>query len=241
MRTRFKELLRPFVPQVLRQAYQRMALIQEARRLSRLEATADTPALVAAAWCFGRFRPIQRPREIARLLSLLSEPRPTRICEIGSAGGGTTLLFSRVAATDARIVSIDGAFTEARRRAIQAFALPRQTLVGLARDSHREETVAEVRELLHGPLDFLFIDGDHSYDGVTRDFALYRGLVRPSGLIAFHDIVPDHRTRFGIDTAHVTGGVPRLWAELKGRHLCEEIVDDPAQDGYGIGVVRWQG
>ena len=37
--------------------------------------------------------------------------------------------------------------------------------------------------------DFLFIDGDHT--GVGRDYEMYRDLVRPGGLIAFHDIVAD--------------------------------------------------
>ncbi len=35
------------------------------------------------------------------------------------------------------------------------------------------------------PVDFLFIDGDHLYDGVKIDFELYKKLVRPGGLIAF--------------------------------------------------------
>jgi len=39
------------------------------------------------------------------------------------------------------------------------------------------------------PLDFLFIDGDHTYEGVKRDFEMYSPLVRNGGIIAFHDIV----------------------------------------------------
>lgn len=36
-------------------------------------------------------------------------------------------------------------------------------------------------------LDFLFIDGDHTYDGVKQDFDLYYEKVRPGGYIYFHD------------------------------------------------------
>jgi cephalosporin hydroxylase len=36
-------------------------------------------------------------------------------------------------------------------------------------------------------IDFLFIDGDHSYQGVLTDWLLYAPLVRSGGIIAFHD------------------------------------------------------
>ncbi len=44
---------------------------------------------------------------------------------------------------------------------------------------------------------------------------MYSPLVRPGGLIAFHDIVPDHYARFGKPTSADAGGVPKFWTELK--------------------------
>jgi hypothetical protein len=38
-----------------------------------------------------------------------------------------------------------------------------------------------------GWLDVLFIDGDHSYEGVLTDWLLYSPLVRKRGIVAFHD------------------------------------------------------
>ncbi len=56
-------------------------------------------------------------------------------------------------------------------------------------DSHADTTWRRVAELLDGrAIDFLFIDGDHSCDGVWQDFKMYSSLVAPGGLIAFHDI-----------------------------------------------------
>jgi predicted O-methyltransferase YrrM len=86
-------------------------------------------------------------------------------------------------------------------------------------------------------VDFLFIDGDHSYNGVKADFDLYAPLVRRGGMIALHDIVADHRTRFGRDTGCYAGEVYRYWAELKARYRTDELIQDPEQDGFGIGVV----
>jgi predicted O-methyltransferase YrrM len=42
-----------------------------------------------------------------------------------------------------------------------------------------------------GPLDLVFIDGDHSEAGVRTDFRLIAPWVKPGGLIAFHDLIPD--------------------------------------------------
>lgn len=42
----------------------------------------------------------------------------------------------------------------------------------------------------NGSVDFAFIDGDHTYEGVKADFLNYGNLVRPGGVIAFHDILP---------------------------------------------------
>jgi predicted O-methyltransferase YrrM len=36
-------------------------------------------------------------------------------------------------------------------------------------------------------IDFLFIDGDHNYEGVKKDWNLYGALLRKKGLVAFHD------------------------------------------------------
>jgi predicted O-methyltransferase YrrM len=89
---------------------------------------------------------------------------------------------------------------------------------------------ARVEEMLCGrAVDLLFVDGDHTEAGVARDFELYRQLVRPGGIIAFHDIVdgrPD-----------LVGGVPRFWQSVKTADA-QQLVADPAQGGFGIGVLR---
>ena len=75
----------------------------------------------------------------------------------------------------------------------------------------------------------MFIDGDHSYDGVRSDYEMYAPLVRNGGLVAFHDIV-EGRPEW-------VGGVPQLWREIK-NDSATEFVKDHGQGGYGIGVLR---
>jgi predicted O-methyltransferase YrrM len=92
--------------------------------------------------------------------------------------------------------------------------------------SHDAEVAAAVISALDGaPLDLLFLDGDHSADGVRRDFDMYAPLVRPGGIIALHDIDGD-------------GGVPALWRAERARGRRIEFVDriHPPQ-GLGIGVL----
>jgi len=78
-------------------------------------------------------------------------------------------------------------------------------------------------------LDLLFIDGDHTYEGVKRDFEMYSPLVRKGGIITFHDIVPGPPEN--------VGGVPTFWNEIKQNFTYKEIVKDWRQGGYGIGVI----
>ena len=80
-----------------------------------------------------------------------------------------------------------------------------------------------------GPFDIVFIDGDHSYQGVESDWRFAQSL-NPR-LIAFHDIADaiKHR-REGCD-------VPKLWSEIKKTHTTSEMI---VGCGWGgIGIVHW--
>lgn len=47
---------------------------------------------------------------------------------------------------------------------------------------------SQVLEALGGrPADFIFLDGDHSYDGVIRDIDTYLDVVAPGGVLCGHD------------------------------------------------------
>ena len=180
----------------------------------------------------------QQLDEIVPALERIERLRPQRVCEIGTAAGGTLYLLTRVSAPDALVVSIDLGISPHTRALRARLARPGQRVVSLAGDSHSEETAVRLERLLDGqPLDVLFIDGDHSYEGVRADFERYGRLVRSGGIIALHDVNEDFRTRHGIVTPSISGDVPRFWRELKKRHRTEELIADPEQDGFGIGLI----
>jgi cephalosporin hydroxylase len=209
------------------------------RRRARAVRSIDDAIDLAAGFDVGgvTIAPIQRRAEIKALLELVAAERPLVLVEIGTALGGTLFMLAHVAADDAHVVSIDlrgglwgGGYPAIRKPLYRSFARPAQRIDLLRADSHDPATLQRLRDLLSGrPVDVLFVDGDHSYDGVRRDFEVYAPLVRPGGLVAFHDIVQG-----GEDI-----GVPRFWEELEARYEeTRRFVADETQRTRGIGVLR---
>lgn len=189
-----------------------------------VDAAFDTQVGVTAV------KPTQVPEEIAEFLERVRTEQPRRVLEIGTARGGTLYLLSWASAPTARLLSIDiGEFGRLRRRLYRSFGRRRQRIDVLCADSQLEETRAAVEGWFGGePIDLLFIDGDHAYESVKRDFELYTPLVRPGGIVALHDIVEG--------PAGTVGEVPRFWREARSSlHGAVEVVHSWEQGGYGIG------
>ena len=186
---------------------------------------------------FGVIRPSQIKEEFLELLNIFKEQNPKYILEIGTASGGTLFCFCKLAKNDATIISIDlpegpfgGGYPEWKTIIYRAFKKPNQRLFLLRMDSHKKETLEEVKKILNGnQLDFLFIDVDHSFEGVKRDFEIYSPSVRKEGIIGFHDIIPG--------PIENVGGVPEFWKEIKNNFRIQEIVKDRQQGGCGIGII----
>jgi cephalosporin hydroxylase len=182
-------------------------------------------------------KPAQVEYEIAKLLEIVAELKPKVVLEIGTAGGGTLFLFTRVVDSEAKIISIDlpggsfgGGYPRWKIPLYKSFSKEGQEIYLIRRDSHDPQTLEEVKRILGGEkVDSLFIDGDHAYEGVKKDFEMYSPLVRNGGIIAFHDIVP------GLHEC--VGGVPKFWREVKSNYISREIVKDWNQGGFGIGVI----
>ncbi|MDZ7696335.1 MAG: class I SAM-dependent methyltransferase [Deltaproteobacteria bacterium] len=200
------------------------------KRLQRLERARDRPYDVVRNFngvgLYHNIWPVQVESEILRLFKIVQQTSPSVICEIGTDRGGTLYLWSKVVGPDGLIVSID--LPRTYRKSLNRFF--RSSFFGqggvhfLREDSQRPETKEKLEQKLNGrSIDFLFIDGDHRYEGVKADFELYAPLVREGGIIAFHDILNQ--------------GVNRLWKEIRSRFSHEEIVEDCEQQSAGIGVL----
>ena len=191
------------------------------------------------AWNFknGVIRPIQIKEEFLELLKIFKEHNPKYILEIGTANGGTLFSYCKLAREDAVIISIDlpeglfgGGYSEWKIPIYEAFKKSNQKLYLLREDSHQKKALEKVKEILDGnQLDFLFIDGDHSFEGVKKDFEMYSPLVRKEGIIAFHDIVR-HPKETGCE-------IEKLWNNIKTAFQSKEIIQDINQNWAGIGIL----
>ncbi len=182
-------------------------------------------------------KPMQIYSEILEFSKIVYRVKPKYILEIRTANGGTLFILSRLASRNATIISIDlpggafgGGYAFWRTPLYKAFKKSKQKLYLLRTNSHSREAVEKIKNILGGnKLDLIFIDGDHSYEGVKMDYEMYTPLVKPGGIIALHDIVPGPENR--------VGRVPLFWRELK-KKLPRKQVCQVCRDSEGLGAGR---
>ena len=210
----------------------------------------------------------QLREELSQLAQTAAKPAPETVLEIGTSNGGTLYTWARYLSTAETIISLDlpngrfgGGYSEEKTKLYDCFARRDTDMHYVRRNSHNPKTKDKITNLVvendpDGTVDFLFIDGDHTYEGVKQDFEMYADLVSDGGIIAFHDIVehPDQEEVVkqrsaeepGIEERHLNWGefsktcnVHKLWAEIRDEYDTEEYVSHPKQTWGGIGVVKF--
>lgn len=180
---------------------------------------------------------IQGDKEFRELLKIYEDLRPRNVLEIGCLFGGTTQHWVEKAPDGAVIITLDLLVSQADGR--YATQVYNREYVWPTWNNGRKTTFhllgastymrRDVEELLAGDkLDFLFIDGDHTYNGVKADWDTYLPLMEKGGVVAFHDIKRDT----AIDQ------VWQLWDEIKAAgYKTRELTSIDNQQDWGIGVV----
>lgn len=178
----------------------------------------------------------QVKKELMSLASIVEEVKPKVVVEIGTNTGGTFFVFTKLADPEAQLVSIDlpggkggGGYPDYKQDFFRSFGRSKQNLNFIKADSQLSSTYEQLKGILGGKeIDLLFIDGDHSYNGVKKDFEMYSPLVKDEGLVAFHDI------KYYPDEHWIK--VDKFWAEIKGQYQYYEYFDDSVNWG-GIGLI----
>lgn len=134
----------------------------------------------------------QKPTELVMLTNYLNNKGIKKILEIGTATGGTAMYWANWVLDDGIVYTLDNRNDNKCYKG----TMYEQKIVEMVGDTHDIAFKFEVFNKV-GPVDLLFIDGDHSYEGVREDFFSFYPLVRRGGFIALHDIVDSeyHRER----------------------------------------------
>lgn len=164
---------------------------------------------------------LQNREELIAFCEWIEANQIRSFLEIGIWTGGLLTLLDRLFRFD-RLAAADNLYA-------QSIGLPVNVPKGAITffgDSHSTEYERWRAGL--GFMDVVMIDGDHSYEGVKRDFEINRRY--PHRFLVFHDIVGYHP---------MTDGVRRLWSELDGQKL--EIIRPHVELGMneptmGIGI-----
>ena len=159
---------------------------------------------------------------VLTLYEIVLESNPEHVLEIGTGQcqSSRTILSALNENKKGRLISVDVGNRTGR---IPEILLPYFTQI--TGDSHLDETLNKVKEI--SPVyDFLFIDGDHTYEGVKKDFEMYVPLVKERGLILMHDIT------------NKDAGVKDFWKEIKYPKISLEY--GRAANGIipGMGIVQ---
>jgi cephalosporin hydroxylase len=190
-----------------------------------IDYTKETEARVVK--CLKEMNTTQNYYEVARLCERINSLKPNTVLEIGVESGGSMNLWAEFSASDAMCIGVD---MDRKIEGLQ-YKNRSQKFNFIIGDSHKIETVEKVKALLGDKkVDFLFIDGDHSEQGVSVDFEKYLPLVRTGGIIAFHDINTS-------ENKEICEGVKKTWNNLKSAHKTEEFVNTEADICFGIGMI----
>ena len=128
-------------------------------------------------------------RQAAYLFGLTRQMKARKAIEVGRYKGGSTLVMAAAMSGEGELWSIDigkketrlhqgvRSFDEQLAEKCQQYNLNANIIVGDSR----------IIELDTGDVDIVFIDGDHSYEGVKNDFERFGKRVRVGGAVLFDD------------------------------------------------------
>ena len=78
-----------------------------------------------------------------------------------------------------------------KRISLEAYYVAKEKLNKFSQTKFIIKTSDEACKDIREPLDFLYIDGNHTYECVKRDITNYYPLIKPGGIIGGHDYTKD--------------------------------------------------
>jgi predicted O-methyltransferase YrrM len=148
-----------------------------------------------------------------------------RLVEIGVWHGVTTRVLRSVMDPSATLYAVDP-FPPGRLRFSFQYLIAHRE-VGAVRNGQvvwvretGEEAARRHRAQGLPPVDFIFIDGDHTYDGLRVDWTGWSPLVAPGGVVALHD------SRDTKENPRPGAGSVRYTSEVVVKDPAFEVIDE---------------
>jgi predicted O-methyltransferase YrrM len=155
----------------------------------------------------------QMPKQCEDLKNLVKNA--TKILEIGFNAGHSSEIF--LTNSVANIVSFDLGehhYVIDGKQFIDLKFPKRHTLI--LGDSHN--TIPSFKKMSNIQFDFLFIDGDHSYEGALQDLLDCQALAEPNAVVVFDDVVQNpHYDRSW------TTGPKKAWKDMISMGKIEQL------------------
>lgn len=145
-----------------------------------------------ARWCIGWAAPETQTSAAERDCLAMHAAGLRRVVEVGVWHGVTTCRLLEVMAPDGTFLAVDPfpnnrfGFSSQRliaHRTVKPFDKGR--IIWLRMTGAKAASDLATRNL--GGIDFIFIDGDHSYDGLRSDWESWSPLIVLGGFVALHD------------------------------------------------------
>lgn len=141
------------------------------------------------------FFPLQRQRELARMMQIARSKNPVTVMEIGADKGGGLYHWCKCLPTVRNVIACE--IRGLPYRTLFEAAFPHIRFLWLEESSHASQCVKKVREWVgalavrsdhpdQDLIDCLFIDGDKG--AFMADFYAYGPMMRSDGIVFMHDI-----------------------------------------------------
>lgn len=139
-------------------------------------------------WAIGMAKPQTQTTEAERSCLARHAHGRHRIVEIGVWHGVTTTVLARAMAREGVLFAVDP-FPKGRLGVSLHEYIAHSEV---ARAGHPDVRWLRTRgeeapTLVDGDVDFIFIDGDHSYDGLRGDWEAWAPRIKIGGVVALHD------------------------------------------------------
>ena len=185
---------------------------------------------------YNKYSLVQHHTEYFKFCEFYQELKCKNIMEIGSYLGGNFYVMCKLSDPIGVKISLDCPLyqnQDVQLKLNNTYAKMRnfaEDVHLVHTDSHIEESKNQISSILkEQKLDFLFIDGDHTYEGVKMDFEMYSPFVKKGGYVAFHDINDTELHR------SLNCHVAKFWNELNYKNTFEF---NSKSFCMGIGVVQ---